>query len=93
MLDLRKRFQLEKQIVLRGLSDKFWALDTASGNQYKLNEVAYYILNLLRTPMTAERLIEEILKTYDVSREKVVIDCSAVLRFAEEKKIIKEVSA
>lgn len=93
MLDLSKSFCLNETIVLRGLSNKFWALDTVSGNQYKLNEVAYFILNLLRSPMTIENLIEEIRKVYEVSYEQVVADCFTVLQFAKEKNIVKEVNA
>ena len=92
MLDLKKSFCLSDTIVLRGLTNKFWALDTASGNQYKLNEVSYFILNLLRSPITIGQLIDEIRKIYEVSHEQVVADCSNVLQFAKEKNIIKEVN-
>ena len=93
MLDLRKSFCLSDTIVLRGLANKFWALDIVSGNQYKLNEVSYFILNLLRIPMAVEQLIEEIRKVYEVAYEQVVADCFIVLQFAKEKNIIKEVTA
>lgn len=93
MLDISNILCLNETVVLRGLADKFWALDTSSGNQYKLNEVSYFILNLLRTPATIEQVVDEILKEYTVPRERAVSDCSRVLQFAIEKNIVKEVKA
>lgn len=93
MLDMNTILRLNAAIVLRGLGGKYWALDTSSGNQYKLNDVSYFMLNLLRSPMSAEQMVDEILKEYAVAREQVVVDCSRVLQFAIEKEIVKEVSA
>lgn len=93
MLDMNRPLMLEENIVLRGLGDKYWALDTASGNQYRLNEVSYFILNLLRSQMSAGQVVDEILKEYAVDREQAIADCTRTLQFAVEKAIAKEVSA
>lgn len=93
MLDMSSMLCLNEAVVLRGLADKYWALDTSSGNQYKLNEVSYFILNHLRTPTTIDQVVEEILKEYVVSHEQAASDCASVLRFAVEKSIVKEVKA
>lgn len=92
MLDMNHLLLLEDSIVLRGLGDKYWALDTSSGNQYKLNEVSYFILNLLRTPMTTAQAVDKVLEEYAVTREQAASDCSRVLQFAAEKAIVKEVN-
>lgn len=92
MLDMNHSLLLEDSIVLRGLGDKYWALDTLSGNQYKLNEVSHYILNLLRVQMTTVQVVDRVLEEYAVTREQAVSDCNRVLQFALEKAIVKEVS-
>ena len=92
MLDMNHPLLLEDSIVLRGLGDKYWALDTSSGNQYKLNEVSYFILNLLRTPMTTAQVVDKVLEEYAVTREQATHDCSRVLQFATGKTIVKEVN-
>ncbi len=76
MLDMNHPLLREDSIVLRGLGDKYWALDTSSGNQYKLNEVSYFILNLLRTPMTTAQVVDKVLEEYAVTREQATHDCS-----------------
>lgn len=93
MLDMSSILCLNETVVLRGLADKFWALDTSSGNQYKLNEISYFILNLLRSPTSVKQVVEEILKEYAVSREQAATDCSRVLQISVEKGIVKEVKA
>lgn len=92
MLDMNHPLLLEDSIVLRGLGDKYWALDTLSGNQYRLNDVSYFILNLLRTQMTTVQAVDKVLEEYAVTREQAVSDCSRVLQFAVEKAIVKEVN-
>lgn len=92
MLDMNHPLLLEDSIVLRGLGDKYWALDTLSGNQYRLNDVSYFILNLLRTQMTTAQAVDKVLEEYAVTREQAVSDCSRVLQFAVEKAIVKEVN-
>lgn len=93
MLDMSNTLCLNETVVLRRLADKFWALDTSSGNQYKLNEVSYFILNFLRTPKAVEQVVEEVLKEYTVPYGQAAADCSSVLQFAVEKSIVKEVKA
>ena len=92
MLDMNHPLLLENSIVLRGLGDKYWALDTLSGNQYRLNDVSYFILNLLRTQMTTAQAVDKVLEEHAVTREQAVSDCSRVLQFAVEKAIVKEVN-
>ena len=71
--------------------DKYWALNTSSGNQYRLNDVSYFILNLLRIQMSTAQVVDEVLREYAVAREQAVIDCGKLLQFAIENAIVKEV--
>ena len=91
MLDIDTVLELQKNIVLRGIGDKYWALDVSAGNQYKLNAVSFFILELFRSPQTITQITEAVVNEYNVTRELVVEDCRKVLQFALENKIIKEV--
>ena len=89
---MNSMYLLERSIVIRSIGDKYWALDISSGNQYRLNEVSHFTLNLLRVQMSTDQVVEEILREYEVDRDQAATDCSNVIRFAIEKNIIKEVS-
>lgn len=47
MLDLNSSYILLPNIVLKSVNNKFWALDTLSGKQFKLNRTAFEILSAL----------------------------------------------
>lgn len=93
MLDMNSILCLSDTIVLRGLADKFWALDISSGNQYKLNDISYFILDFLRVSANVNLVVDEILKKYDVSKERAISDCLKLLEIAIKKEIVKEVKA
>ena len=92
MLDINRPLLLDDSIVLRGLGNKYWALNTSSGNQYRLNDVSCFILNLLRIQMSTEQVVEEVLREYAVAREQAEVDCRRVLQYAVENSIVKEVN-
>lgn len=91
MLDIDTVLELQENIVLRGIGDKYWALDVSAGNQYKLNAVSFFILELFRSPQTITQITEKVVNEYNATRELVVEDCRKILQFALENKIIKEV--
>ena len=91
MLDLECVLKLSKDIVLRKLVDKYWALNVKSGAQYRLNETAYFMLDRLRSAMSVAQLIEEVLNEYDVDRAKPEKDCGTVLNFALTNGLVEEV--
>ena len=93
MLDIKTILMLEKNIILRSIGKKYWALDTSNGNQYRLNEVSYFILELFHQPLSIEKAMEPVLKEYDVERERLIADCENLWQFAVSRKILKEVSA
>lgn len=91
MLDLNTVLELSNDIVLRGVGEKYWALNVSTGNQYKINEVSYFILNQFRTPRSIELMIEEVAKEYSVTRAQLEVDCMKVLQFAVNQTLVKEV--
>ncbi|MBO5168928.1 MAG: PqqD family protein [Phascolarctobacterium sp.] len=90
MLDLRKIYQLNEKIVLRKIDNKCWALNIENGNQYRLNEVAYFILDLFREPVSVEAIVSVVGNEYAVDRERLIADCSSMVQYAVDKNILKE---
>lgn len=91
MLDLTKKFQLKEEIVLRKIDSKCWALNVENGNQYRLNEVSYLILDSFRDVSTVEEMIAIVKKEYAVDKERLIADCSLMIQTAVDKNILKEV--
>ena len=91
MLDLTKKFQLKEEIVLRKIDSKCWALNVENGNQYRLNEVSYLILDSFRDASTDEEMIAIVKKEYAVDKERLIADCSLMIQTAVDKNILKEV--
>ena len=94
MLDLinykEKKFLLNSNMVLRNVGNKYWVLDTRLGNQYRLNNISYNILNLFREKKSITDVLELIADEYNVNIEKLFCDSSTMLNFAIEKNVIEE---
>lgn len=91
MLDLTQRYQINDKIVLRNIDSKCWALNVENGNQYRLNEVSYLILDSFREASTVEAMISVMEKEYVVDRDRLIADCSLMIQTAIDKNILKEV--
>ena len=91
MLDLMRKFHLSEKIVLRKIDSKCWALNIENGNQYRLNEVSYLILDSFRKVSTIEEIITIVKKEYVVDKDRLIADCSLMIQTAIDKNILKEV--
>lgn len=91
MLDLVQKYQINDKIVLRKIDSKCWALNVENGNQYRLNDVSYFILDSFREASTVETIISIVEKEYAVDRERLIADCSLMIQTAIDKNILKEV--
>ena len=80
MLDLNLVLQLNEDIVLRGVSDKYWALNVKNGNQC-----------CFREPKSVKLSLEEIMREYRVEYERILKDSESVLQIAIDNNIVKEV--
>lgn len=93
MLDLGRGYKLKSDIVLKSVNEKYWALSTTSGNQYKLNEVAYYILNELTVPKSIIELVDAATTVYKVSKQEFTDDCNVLIEGAIKNGLVEEVSS
>ena len=91
MLDLTNKYILNDKIVLRKMDSKCWALNVENGNQYRLNDVSYFILDSFREKATVESVITVVEKEYAVDRERLIADCNLLIQTAIDKNILKEV--
>lgn len=91
MLDIINCFKLKSDIVLKGLNGKYWALSTTTGNQYKLNEVAYHMLNELVETNSVKGLVDAMRELYKVSEQEIESDCNALIEDLIKGGLVEEV--
>ena len=90
MLDLNSSYVLLPNIVLKSVNDKFWALDTLSGKQFKLNKTAFEILSSLNKDAVLDKILNEIAQHYDVSVATFVQDASDLMQQAIDNGIVEK---
>ena len=88
MLDLNSSYILLPNIVLKSVNNKFWALDTLSGKQFKLNRTAFEILSALSENVVLDKIFNEIAQRYDVLMEVFIRDASNLIQQAINNGIV-----
>lgn len=89
MLDLNEKYKLREGISLRGVNEKYWALDSINGTQYQLNITSYNILLQLGRTETLGDLIQNVFNMFDVNEEFLAEDVKTFLNKALECKLIE----
>jgi hypothetical protein len=54
--------------------EKSYAFNVVSGNGFELNEVSYFILNLIQNKTDLEEILRNITTEYKISREEALKD-------------------
>ena len=90
MLDLKAVYVLNDNIVLRSVHDKFWALDTKKGTQYRLNRVSYDILSNLMSGVSMAEVIDNVACKFDVTTSAFSRDADSLLNLALNKNIVRK---
>jgi hypothetical protein len=90
MLDLNSSYILLPNIVLKSVNNKFWALDTLSGKQFKLNRTAFEILSALSENVVLDKIFNEIAQPYDVLMEVFIRDASNLIQQAINNGIVEK---
>lgn len=80
-IKLADRFRLKDGFVLHQIPDleKYWLFDLGSGDQYGLNEVGMFVLQLLRHGATFEELVCSTLERYRAANNEVEEDIKEFL--------------
>lgn len=90
MLEVSKKIQINPDIILKGINNKYWALNTKSGAQYRLNELSFDVLSAADGKTTIEDIVGNQLKKYNVERTVLENDIMIFLSNATQKGIILE---
>lgn len=90
MLDLNSSYVLLPNIILKSVNSKFWALDTLSGKQFKLNRTAFEILSSLRENAVLDKSFNEIAQYYNVSVETFAQDATDLVQQAIDNGIVEK---
>ena len=91
MVEIKKIYKVCDNIIIRGINKKFWALDSKTGSQYKLNELSFDILSLMNGKNTVESIIDAQFKKYQVEKVILTQDILHFISKSLEKGIIFEV--
>ena len=75
-------YVLSDDIILRSINNKFWALDTKKGGQYKLNSVAFDILSRLNGRDNLKKIFNDVLKTYEIAEKIFLKDFNELIEKA-----------
>lgn len=89
MLDLDRIYVLDENIILKSINDKFWALDTKSGKQYKLNRTAYDLLSQLDNYHKMKDILIDVSSRYDVEPDVFQKDANRLIEYALQVGIVK----
>jgi hypothetical protein len=90
MLDLDRIYVLDENIILKSINDKFWALDTKSGKQYKLNRTAYDLLSQLDNYHKMKDILIDVSSRYDVEPDVFQKDANRLIEYALQVGIVKK---
>jgi hypothetical protein len=88
VLDVKVLYRRNENIIIRKLGKNQWALNMETGSEYALNEISFDMLNILSMPHSVDDLLNEIIESYDVSRDVLTEDCTAWLAIALQKGLI-----
>jgi len=93
MLVIDKEFalQLNDAIVLHAIPelDKFWAFNVESGDQYTLNDSAFYLLAQFRNLTKLSTALVEFADHFGIDVETAEEDCLPVLNDYYDQKFFK----
>lgn len=95
MLDLESNttLALEEGIVLHSLPEQDWyyAFSVISGDQFRLNQTSFWVLENISTGIEWKKLISSFLKTFEVPLQQGENDLRALVDQLHAQKIIRRV--
>ncbi|MFH0810123.1 MAG: PqqD family protein [Pseudomonadota bacterium] len=83
-------FLLGEDIVLQALPelDHYYAFNISSGDHYRLNASAYWILSMLREPKTFREMKDHLRAYYGIPENTAEEDLQAVIEQADSDQLI-----
>lgn len=84
----QKNIKIQKGLIVEKIDDQTVIFDTEESVLYTLNETASVIFDKLKKNWDKERIINYMLKNYEVKRERLEKDFEQLLKSLKRKKII-----
>lgn len=81
-------FKFQKGLIIQKLDDQTVIFDADESVLYTLNETASVIFDKLKKKWDKEKIINYMLKKYDVKKEKLEKDFDQLIEDLKKKKII-----
>ncbi len=86
----QKKYKLKKGLISEKLDGKIVIFDSDKSILYTLNETAGFIFEKLKKGIDKEKIVELLVKKYQVKRERVQKDLKDLIENLKKKNIIKE---
>jgi hypothetical protein len=81
-------YQIQKGLIIQKLDKETVIFDAEKSVLYTLNETAAEIFKMIKKGLEEDKIIEKIVKKYEVKKEKVEKDIKKLLEELKKKKII-----
>lgn len=83
-------FKLQKGLIVQKLDDQVIIFDAEESVLYTLNETAGVIFDKIRKKWSKEKIVEYMIKHYEVKEERVRKDLDKLVNDLKKKKILVE---
>ncbi len=80
MIERKLLFQLSKDVLSQKIDGESVLLDMKSEHYFGLNDIGGKVLELLKNGVTVERILDILLKQYDVKEEQLETDIKELLQ-------------
>jgi hypothetical protein len=81
-------YQVQKGLIIQKIDKEIVIFDVEESLLYTLNETASEIFRMLKKGSKEEKIVERMVKKYEVKKEKVEKDIKKLLEELKKKKII-----
>lgn len=82
-------YKIQKGLIFEKIGKDTVIFDAEKSVLYTLNETASEIFNLLKKGLKEEKIIEKMIKKYQVKKEKAEKDLKELIEDLKKKEIIK----
>ena len=83
-------FKIQKGLIVQKIADKTVIFDAEESILYTLNETAAYIFQKLKRGFNKEKIITQMMKRYQVKKERLIKDYDDLINDLIKKKVIKK---
>lgn len=82
--------KVKRSIIIQEMGDTYIAYDNTTSTIHELNETAFFILKKIKKREAKDRIIENIVKAYEIKQERAQKDFEKFLGVLKEKGLISD---